>query len=109
MVEHYYYFRLHATANGGTNKYSDNIKIRLVNCKYTSLSLVEPYPTPVPYYALDVTSTSELTYIFKQTTSDFIECRDITMKQTDGLTLPLTWPGTPSTKLTTTDAILSGN
>ena len=31
------------------------------------------------------------------------------MKQTEDLTLPFTWPGTPSAKLTTTDAILSGN
>jgi len=56
---------------------------------------------------LDVTNNADLIYEFTPTTSDFVECRDITMKQTTGNppTVPLSWPGTPSTELTTTDAI----
>lgn len=76
-VEHYYYFALRATANGGFTVDSDNIKIRLVNCAHTALSLPTPYTTPTSYFAQNVDSTLELSWIFTETTSDFIECRNI--------------------------------
>ena len=76
-VEHYYYFRLFATAHGGYTKYSDNIKIRFVNCAYTVLSAPTPYTTPVTYHVKDVDDTATISWSFTPTTSDFVECRDI--------------------------------
>ena len=86
---------------------SDNIKIRLVNCAYTALSLPVAYPTPQNYFVLDVDVTTDLEYVFTQTTSDFIECRSITMKQSTANppSVPLAYPGTANSDLTTQDAI----
>jgi hypothetical protein len=80
VVEHYYYFKLSAIADGGATEVSNNIKIRLVNCAYTVLSLPVPYSTPKNYFVLDVDVNTDLEYIFTQTTSDFALCRSITMK-----------------------------
>ena len=38
-VVRFFEFRVHAVAAGGANDYTPNIKIRLVNCYYTILSL----------------------------------------------------------------------
>jgi hypothetical protein len=58
VVEWFFEYRVHTTCLGTNNKYTANIKIRMVNCAYTALSLISPLATPFTYFVYDVTDTT---------------------------------------------------
>ena len=93
-VVRFFQFRIHAVADGGATNFTPNIKIRMVNCFYTILSL-PAVATPQRFVARDVTDATPMYFLFAPVNSDHWECVTITERQST----VLAYPGTPDTRI----------
>ena len=101
-VVRFFLFRVHAVADGGAENWTPDIKIRLVNCFYTILSLPS-ISNPQVYGVKDVTDPTPIRFVFEHMASDHWECITITTKQSS---YP-GYPGVPDARLSAT-AVTTG-